>query len=829
MRVQGDYGNPIHGVSRQADSRMFPGQCREQINCRSDLTTGLQNRNGWEYVSKLVGLTDRKQVINLDGAMWRSHERGDGTATITAYAPTSPAIFDTKGKSLPFRFGTVGSGSGVQPVQYYLSGGSDMKNKFGISSVLDTVFMTNRKVIPVGGNLRDKVEPLPHRVWIKFSTFTAGSTWNIEVDGFSFDAKSDTEGEPNFEGIFDGWISGTADKTDPDIKRVEEYNGTYQAKVFYDKLSARARSASYSVVLYNDYVMLYQATSGQAPISVKINEGGESIKVTENRNVKAIEDLPEIALGNSYARVIEGQGEERSTGYFKANLRAGNEGGSRSQAGIVSWKEVAAPSSVGTITANSMPHRIRYQDASHGYVFEQMDWPDRRSGDKDSNPYNSFILNKKPIQAIGLFQNRMFYAAGETIATSAVDNYQDLWLESSFYNTDADPFEVYADTDKLNVIQYAAELDGDLVFFSGNGQFLMSGETPQTYKTAQVTSVAQYSADLLSNPVQNGDNIMFATSIGSFAGIREFYTEDVAATKKARPITDHVNDYMRGRIRHMTSSTSIDALAVLLEDNKDEIYLYEWRWEGKQKQQQSWYKWTMPTGFEAEWIGFIAGELYLVVKHGAEYLLWKMKWQDVDRKFDLPFSPCLDSMIQITGTYDPAARRTTFNTPYQSAEWTFYETKGSDAPGFNLTLEHLTGTEYVIEGDYSSITLLAGIPVETYWSMTLPRVVDKDGITQEIDRLQLGKLHFHFDKVGKIDYKTSDSRGRGRGYTFINRRMNNPANRLNVITVDKGSWEVPIRKRVKDLTLELSSSYITPWVLRGVEWEGDYNQKGRRI
>ena len=140
----------------------------------------------------------------------------------------------------------------------------------------------------------------------------------------------------------------------------------------------------------------------------------------------------------------------------------------------VSWDETIAPGSSGVFDASTMPHRL-VRGVGDVFVLEPIPWKDRQVGDKDSNPYPTFIQAGTPINNLGVFQNRLFSTSSETVLLSASDAFFDLWRESAFYNTDADPFERFADTKELNILQYAEEFDGDLtkVGISEERQVLM--------------------------------------------------------------------------------------------------------------------------------------------------------------------------------------------------------------------------------------------------------------------------------------------------------------------------------------------------------------------
>ena len=102
--------------------------------------------------------------------------------------------------------------------------------------------------------------------------------------------------------------------------------------------------------------------------------------------------------------------------------------------------------------------------------------------------------------------------------------------------------------------------DKDLVFFSDKGQFILFGSKAITAETAVLVPTTKFESDLSVNPVASGDGIFFTFNYGQYTGVREFYTDSVLDTKRARPITDHVKKYLSGSPQIMAASTNLNML-----------------------------------------------------------------------------------------------------------------------------------------------------------------------------------------------------------------------------------------------------------------------------
>lgn len=805
--VQGDYGNLIHGVSQQSDERMAKGQVREQINCRSHLTKGLASRAGFEYIGILT--PDVGNGGSLDNAKWSVQERGDGKTFIVAYDLTRPAPFDLLAVLKPFSF------TGASET-YYQQGVTDPRQELSIDSVLDTTFLTNRTIVPTGQDATDNVVEPDRVTWIEFRTLQAGTEIEILFDTIP-------SGDYTTQ-VFEGYVTvnpATGAPFPADAIRTREYEGSFHAEKFV------IQAASSNVTHYNNWVRIASPDANE----VFIVKGGEAITVHENKSIDSVEKLPLFAKTGDIAVVESARDEEKDLGYFIANRKNGE-----ADLGEASWKETIGEGTIGEFDDITMPHRL-IRDISDNFTLEVIPWAIRQIGDKSTNPYPSFIEASTPISNVGIFQNRLFLASGEIVLLSASDEFFDLWRESAFYKTDADPFEVFADTNELNVIKYAEDFDGDLIFFSDNGQFIMSGEVSQTFKTAAIASVSQFKANLLATPVLSGDNIFFATDYGNFVGVRELYTDGTDATKRALPITEHVDEYITGNFVHMATSTNLNALCCLSNDKVDEIYVYEWKRNvGRELQQQAWHKWKMQEGIEVEWLGFIESLLYAVMKvttpSGIEYHLWNLAWDDPAETHGLDFSVNMDGRFVIDGgdiAYDEGTMTSSWTVPYDREDLVFVEGTESPDAGFEVEAAR-TGvlTWNAVGFDLRGISLISGLKYNRLVELPNPQMRDQNGAAKTVDRLQLSKMFMHFSEVGQMVMTISDTHGREREITYNNRRVGLANNQPSVINTDPDTWDFGVRKKTKGLTMTLTSDDITPFELRAIEWRGDFKQKGRR-
>lgn len=821
--VQGDYGNPIHGVSQQPDSRKFKGQYREGVNVRNDVLSGLSDRVGFTYIGKLGG-------IELDNAKWHLSERGDDKDFLFALCSDEPRIFDTNAIKKPFTFL---NNSDV----YYQNSLTEPEKQIGANSVLDTTFITNRNVIPEGEKDSDDIETPPSVIWIEFGTFQSGSEIQIDID-------SETS---YLYDVFDGYVTVDIDDNvqspSDEGERTREYSGSYHANVFtngepdtpvggtgLDTTPRIGRS-------YNNWVRLVPedfTTPPETENGVSILKGTSSLTLYFNNDLDDVSLLPPVACDGDVCRVVQGQGQDSNKGYFVAR-RKNTEGGSDSSFGEVTWEETSAVGSDGSFNKQTMPQVIR-RDSSDNFTMDNFGWFSRSTGDYETNPYPSFITNSTVIQSVGLFQNRLFLTSGESVMFSATNTYEDLWLESAFYLTDSDPFESIANTEELNILKFTEQFDGDLVLFSENGQFLMYGDKIQTYSDNSITSASRFKSDLNSDPVLSGNSIYFATNYGNYAGVRQFFTDNVTATKNSLPITAQIEKYIGGSIYQMASSTNQDVLCCLSEEDKSKIYLYEWKYQGNEKVQSAWCHWELHDGLEVVYIVFIKSVLYSVVKDINEgtYHLWNLEWDNPPELYELPFSISLDGKFKSETTYNKDLNRTEVVTPYPFYDIVFIKDINSEAAGFEFSMEQDEDdiSVWFKEGDWTESVsgVIGGIPYDVSVTFSQPSIRDQQGVSMGLSRLQLGTMDFTFSRVGSVNFMVTDVEGEVlRSNTFSNRRLNNKNNKVSYVPTEDSFYSVKVRRDSTRALVKIAKRDYTPFTIISIEWTGEINPKRRRV
>jgi hypothetical protein len=278
--------------------------------------------------------------------------------------------------------------------------------------------------------------------------------------------------------------------------------------------------------------------------------------------------------------------------------------------------------------AGTMPHILK-SDAVNSFVIMEGDYADRMSGDDDTNPLPSFV--GQPIDNIFFFKNRLGFLSRENIVMSesglGVLNEQGD-MQYNFGRTsvttllDSDPIDVSVASSRVTNLKSAKGFQENLILFSENGQFVMKGGDVLTPRTVSITPVTNFSVEDKVEPLPLGSYIYFPFTRGAFTGLREYTVNASTDVYDSAEVTEHVPAYIPKDIIDIAGTTSEDMIALLSNEEKGSLYVYNYFWNNQQKVLSAWSKFTF-TG-EIRGIDFIESTLYMVITNNGQTNLVEM-------------------------------------------------------------------------------------------------------------------------------------------------------------------------------------------------------------
>jgi len=794
------WDRPIQGVSQQPPKVRLGGQCTTQENAVSSVVNGLVKRPGTKRVATML------DALADDRIRWHYYNRGTSERYFIAIQPDNPVplVWDIEGNQL-----TVEN----ELVDDLYTTANDPSTTFSMTTISDFTFIANNSIPPIASS--SQTPALTNRAIINVQFADYGRSYIVVLDGQQVvnytTPDGSSSGHIDYVGTNDVaryLLGGTTDEnptsgslTGIGVKHVAGFDAYQVGNVI---IVARADGADFTIQTFDD-------ADGRDLFTIK-------------NGVKSVADLPLYAPDGYLVQVV-GEGNSNDDDYW---LVAQSSSGD-----TVEWRESAGPSQSVGLDKNWMPVtliRDRFENGLAVFKLTRGDWKDRDVGDDNSNPMPSFVQDGVPIQSVGTLQNRLYVTAGESVVYTQSNDFFNFFRTTVRTKLDDDPIDVYADTNQINVLQSSVTLDGDAVFFSQNGQFVQRGDQPITKENATLRYASTFESLPNVKPVAGGDVIFFAFGYGRFTGIREFFTDSFTDTKRARPITDHVDEYIEGDARLLATSTNRNQLLVLSEP-KDTVYVYNFLWQGQERVQSSWSKWVFDG--KVAYIAYDNETIYFVIERDGKIELEYIETGDPNYE-GTGFPIRLDRQFVATATRLNGHWEVNIPYAFGPEELVMVRGEGCLDPGVTVTYTDQGGgvvyTDEDIGPDGATVVeVVCGVPYTMIYEPTMPFIRDRNGRVIDTDRLTINDVYLNYDQTGLTTIEVENDWGAFREYTFNGRVIGAANNLVGFAPLEPGRFKFPVRQQSDRVVFRIVNRSHLPFQLRDMEWRGRFNQRGRRV
>lgn len=467
------------------------------------------------------------------------------------------------------------------------------------------------------------------------------------------------------------------------------------------------------------------------------------------------------------------------------------------------------------------------------FKLKEGQWEDRDVGDDLSNPFPAFADDAVPlpISTIGIFQNRLYLTSGESISFSRSGEFFNFFRTTTQVIVESDPASGYADSSQINALLSSVILDDDLILFSKNGQFRISGKQPLTVENLVITNTTSFESQVQSKPVASGEAIFFAFANGKYTGIREYYTDSDTDTKRARPITEHVDKYLEGNVTFMQTSPNTNWLVVNC-SVPNELYMYNWLWLGNEKAQSAWHKWVFPLGCELVSCYFSVDRMYLLIKRGGGLFLEYLELNDTPDNV-LGFEVRADRKQVATASKSGEYYTLADTYPEEALDDLYFIRYSSDYQsevGLNATFVRESGELRCYEDlGGSSVEILIGRKFRARYVLPEPIMKDYKDNPIGIDKLMLSRLYVNYESTGNVKARIYNKAGYDKTFSFTGRVLGSASNIIGFAKPESGQHIIPVMQKADQATIELFTEDYVPLEIRDVEWSGQFKQRGRRV
>lgn len=797
MEVQGSYGRILQGVSQQPSEVRLAGQVTKMVNALPDVVAGTKNRIGTTHAFRLL-----MNNLHPDTYIYHYRRGEDEEEYFVIFQPNiDPVIYAADGTLCVV---TMGAGAS----NYIRS--AKPRETLQLMTVGDFTFTLNRTV-PV--TLRaDKSAPMDNQVILFVAYANYGATYKVIINGVT--AASHTT--PN----------GTAGD-EPQIKT------DYVAEQIRLLLETWDAAGNYTFTIKANCIFISRVDGASFTISTIDGAKGEDLVAIKHR-VSTTSLLPSNAP-DGYLIQIWTTGSKPESRYW---LKADN-----SQGSTVVWQETLAPDMRLGFDKSTLPFTLIRTDIVAGipqFDYVAGEWEDRQVGDDLTNPFPSIINEDapQPISSIMMVQNRLLMTSQEAVVASRTSRFFDYFRYTTLASIDTDPFDCFADINEVYNILYGITLDGDVVLFTEDQQFILPCDKVLTNATAVIRPATQFQITRAVRPVPAGESVMFAFDSDAYSGLREFFTDSFTDTKKAQPITSHVNRYIKGTILDLEASSNISRAFVLSTMERNKLFVYDWLWQGTEKVQSAWHEWVWPSDTIIHAVRYSKEKVYMVIERGSSGVYMEVFDSGDPVIYDNVGEPVrLDRMSEIDMTWDGDKWVGVLPWKPHHVEdleavltdgWPSYE-GGTFGFEYKLTTNTIF-TSFDLGEPAEIVKVVVGELYQMELEPTPPLVRDSQDRVSSLYVPMVGRVYLNLDKYPDFSVEVVDTKtGFTRSVPVSNKIGGQLNNIVGHVRPTEGTAQIAIRRRSTDATYTIKVRSALPFQLRDIEWDGSYNPRKRRV
>jgi len=811
----------LRGISQAADSTKQADHADIQDNANSSPVQGLVKRSGTQFITNLSSSTVGNvhiQTINRD-----VNER-----YVAIFSNGDVKVYELDGTEK-----TVNKPDGVG----YLST-SDPRSVIKTVTIADFTFVVNTSIATAmdtslsAGNITQAI--------VFVNQVSDKTTYSVTVDGVT--VTDDTTGNST--------LSTTQVATDL-------------------QSGLNSGLTGFTIARNGPVIHIKKNDGSNFSIDGSDTQGNTQLTVVKN-SVQRFTDLPTVSP-NGY--VVEVKGDE-STNFDNYYVKFVTNNGNAFEEG--QWEETVEAGIEFKFNYDKMPH-VLIRQADGNFRFARVDgdsynvtidgvttsytlpkWGERTVGDLDSAPNPSFVGNK--INNVFFFRNRLGFLSDDNVVLSRVSEFFTFFPETVLSVIDSDPIDVAASHTKVAILKHAVTMGEQLILFSDQTQFVLTSSSDSlTPKTANVVVATEFESSDSAQPVGSGSSIYYLTNKGSFAGVREYITQEDVAIKDASNITIHVPRLIPSNIFKLAVSTNEDVLVLVGTDNPNKLYINRWLYgENFQKVLNSWSTFTLNSSKSIKNIDFIGTDLFMVIEEANGTSLEKMPFEAEYREANALFEYHLDHKVTeatsgVSVAYNATTDVSTFTVPYRlnakmsvvgrylgSGETSTYVTTQGNTialkPGQTLQTTNTANgstTTITANGDYRLSKFIIGEPYTMHYRFSQQRLTEGGAGTNAGEivsgRLQLHHFYIKFEDTGFFQVEVTPENRDTSTHKFTGRLLGAASSSIGQINLETGTFRVPIMSRADRVDIDVKNDTFLPTQLSSAEYEAMFHIRSRRI
>ena len=780
--------NLINGVSQQPPALRLPTQAQVQENGLSSVVKGLTKRPSSEYIANLG------DIPNIDNAFIHDIRRDENEYYTLIITDSVIKVIDKDGVD---RTVTNNASS-------YLTGFTNPREELAATTVADYTFIVNKNVVTSKASATSPSRAKEALVYVKQGDYSTKYSVAITKNGFTYTREIETMGSTQADDA-DARTAEQSIQTD----RITE-NLMFSNSVDGTYYGSSVPVLTVAGLTYTQYGNVLHITSDtDFEIDVSDSRGSQHIFAFKDTAADFKKLPPQGPDG--YVIGVLGANDKGQDDYY-VRLEQNTTGGQV-------WRETVKPNVQTNIDASTMPHKL-IRNANGTFTFAQADFKERTVGDDETNPFPSFI--GLPLADIFFHRNRLGVLADENVILSEAGRFDEFnfFKRTTLTLLDTDPIDAAVSNNKVSILKHAVPFNESLLLFSDLTQFRMSAQDLLTPETVAIDVTTQFEASLKAKPVGAGRYVFFATNRNEWSGIREYFVEGEAAVDDAADITAHVPEYIQGSIKKLEASSNEDILLALSDNDPKAIYVYAYYWQGQEKLQASWSRWT----FEGDVLNMTFNKSYIDilfkydVAHGTGT---EVTLERINLSTDAAVSLTekqhgihLDRR-QIWGAGGHGSLRSD-PTPIGGNQLTFISEKGE-------LMDYSNANLHVLDGG----TVFVGVPYTFKYQLSEQMLKNNNAVVK--GRLQLRNMTVTYSDSGYFQTKVQPTARNEVVNEFTALTLDASTTLLDQVSILTGDFRFPVLSQAKEVDITIESDSFLPCSFQSIDWEGYFVTRARQV
>lgn len=771
--------NLINGVSQQPPSLRLKTQAELQENGLSSVVSGLVKRPASEFIASLGPLNSSHPFIH-------TMKRDDKEYYILIITENSIRVFDDKGVERT-----------VDGDASYLVGLTNPAEELAATTVADYTFILNKKTIVKKDTKLSSTRNPEAMVYVKQGDYRTKYEVKITKNGTvytrSLETMSSTQDTNTL--VSNAERSIQTDRIATNLRYDVTTDSTYYG------LTSAGSIPNIAFYEYGNVLHIVSTDGVDFDIEVEDSRGNQHLFGFKGACAD-FDKLPPTGPEGFKIKVV-GDNDKGQDDYYVALTKDPDTGG-------LVWKETVGNNIEVALDASTMPHQL-VSNADGSFTFRQSTYRERKVGDDNTNPFPSFV--GLPLADIFFHRNRLGLLADENVIFSEAGAFEEFnfFLKTTLTLLGTDVIDLAVSNNRVSILKHAVPFNQSLLLFSDLTQFRLDADELLGPATARVNISTQFEASLGAKPVGAGKYVFFATKRGKWGGVREYFVNEDTETNDAADITAHCPEYLAGRILKLEASSNEDTLLALCEDDPNAIYVYRYYWNGTEKLQSSWSRWTFKG--KVLNVSFIESDINLLMEYDGHASLERINLStDTAYEYtDNSHSVHLDRRVMLE------LGRATIPYTHQASDIIYVAMNGgvvSKAEADNII--NAGGRVY------------AGLPYMFRYELSeLVMKNQQDPIT--IGKLQLRNMSVVYSETGYFETVVTPLGRDPKVSTFNGRVLGSSTTRLNNVSISTGTYRFYVLGSSKNIKIELRSDSHLPCAFQSAEWEGFFVLRSRRL